>query len=121
MSKYTSEVRYICEVNAGLEESVGYNDVDTVIANSRAKIFNFDYPIFDDSYKSTLESKIIEHFYFREICCETFGLWKFMLQRKMREIMPYYNQLYKSELLKRQLLHLPTHRCRMMPTQSCNR
>lgn len=99
MSKYTTEVRYICEVNAGLSESVGGNDVATVIANSREKIFNFDFPIFDEAYRSVLETKILKHFYTREIGEETVGLWKLRLDTKLNEIMPYYNKLYMSELI----------------------
>lgn len=99
MSKYTTEVRYICEVNAGLTESTGGNDVEQVIANSRTKIFDFNYPIYDESYRSILETKILKHFYTREIGLETVGLWKLKLNTKMNEIMPYYNQLYKSALL----------------------
>lgn len=59
-----------------------------------------DYPIFDENYREGLNEKIIKHFYFREIGFETAGLFKFYLNQKMLEIMPYYNQLYKSELLK---------------------
>lgn len=99
MSKYTTEVRYICETDAGLKESKGYDSVNEIIANSRTKIFNFDYPIFDSNYKNILETKILKHYYTREIGFETVGLWKLKLDTKMNEIMPYYNQLYKSTLL----------------------
>ena len=103
MSKYTTEVRFFCEELAGLKESVGYSDVDTVIEKSREKIFDFDYPIFDENYKPTLESKILSHYYTREIGLETVGLWKHFLKNKMREIMPYYNKLYSAELLMRDI------------------
>lgn len=99
MSKYTTEVRYICESNAGLTESKGYNDVENIIANSRTSIFDFNYPIYDEDYRSVLETKILKHYYTREIGLETVGLWKLKLNTKMNEIMPYYNQLYKSALL----------------------
>lgn len=99
MANYTTMVRTICEFNAGYDESVGFNDVSTVIEASRSKIFNFNYPIFDESYKSVLETKILKHYYTREIGLETVGLWKLKLDTKLNEIMPYYNQLYKSELL----------------------
>ena len=36
------------------------------------------------------------HYYTREICEETVGLWKLRLCTKLNEIMPYYNQLYRS-------------------------
>jgi hypothetical protein len=99
MSKYTTELRYICESNAGLSSSGGADDIESIIANSRAKIFNFPYPIFDETYRTVLESKILRHYYTKEISAETVGLFKHFLNRKMNEIMPYYNKLYKSELL----------------------
>ena len=99
MSKYTTELRYICESLAGLEESKGYNDVSDIISEARPKIFNFNYPIFDESYRAGLETKILRHFYTREIGAETYGRWKLFLEAKMNEIMPFFNQLYNSELL----------------------
>ena len=100
MSKYTTEVRYICEKAAGLDESKGYADVDTIIENSIDSIFSFNFPMFDESYRSVLCTKILRHYYTREIGFETVGLWKLKLQTKLNEIMPYYNQLYNSELIK---------------------
>lgn len=99
MSKYTTEVRFICETASGLVESKGYTEVDTIITNAIPKIFNFSFPIFDEKYRTILEKKILKHFYTREICEETVGLWKLRLDTKLNEIMPYYNKLYKSELL----------------------
>lgn len=99
MSKYTTEVRFICETYAGLDESVGYEKVDEIISKARAKVFDFDYPIFDEAYRAVLEKKILVHYYTREICEETVALWKLRLRAKMNEIMPYYNKLYESELM----------------------
>lgn len=100
MSKYTTEVRYICEKYAGLDESVGYLSIGDVISRAREVVFDFDYPIFDENYRSVLETKILKHFYTREIGEETVGLWKLRLDARMNEIMPYYNQRYESELIK---------------------
>ena len=99
MSKYTTEVRYICEYYAGLDKSVGGAKVDDVIEKSIGGIFDFDFPIFDENYRSVLEKKILKHYYTREIGLETVGLWKLKLNTKLNEIMPYYNKLYNSELL----------------------
>ena len=99
MSKYTTEVRFICETYAAQKISVGQAKINEIIAASRGKVFDFSYPIFDVNYRKVLETKIIKHYYFREIGFETVGLWKSYLDREMNEIMPYYNQLYKSELL----------------------
>lgn len=100
MSKYTTEVRFVCETYAGLDESEGYSNVKDIIETARPKVFDFDYPIFDEAYRPVLETKIIMHYYTREICEETVGLWKLRLMSKLNEIMPYYNKLYESELLK---------------------
>lgn len=99
MSKYTTEVRYICENNANLTESKGANDVDTIIANSWNKIFTTNCTFFDNNYRSVLCSKILKHYYLREIGCETVGIWKLWMNTKLEEVMPYYNQLYESALL----------------------
>ena len=98
MSKYTTEVRYICEMAAGLSESTGFNNVGQVLHSAHNSVIG-DYPIFDEAYRETLNTKILKHYYTREICEETVGLWKLRLNSRMNEIMPYYNKLYSSELL----------------------
>lgn len=104
MSVYTTEVRYICEYEAGLTESSGFNDIDYIVEKSWDKIFK-SFPIFNEEYRKHLCMKILQHYYTREICAETTGLWKFWLNQKMNEIMPYYNKLYQSEQLKFDPLH----------------
>lgn len=100
MSKYTTAVRYICETNTSIPiEGNGFDNVSEIINTSRANIFNFDYPLFDNSYKPVLEKKILMHYYTREISEETVGLWKLRLCDKLNLIMPYYNQLYESALI----------------------
>lgn len=100
MSKYTTEVRFICETYAGLDESADYMGIDEVLDKSRSKVFDFDFPIFDENYRNVLEDKILKHYYTREIGAETIGLWKLWLNTRLNEIMPYYNQLYASEVIK---------------------
>lgn len=103
MSKYTTQVRFICETCAKLTVSAGFNDIEDILDKSWNRIFS-DFPIFDESYRPELCKKILRHYYTREICCETVGRWKLFLNDKMKNIMPYYNQLYQSELLKIQPL-----------------
>lgn len=98
MSKYTTEVRYICETYANQTETPEYADINTVIETAAPQIFD-TFPIYDEAYRIVLETKILRHYYTREICAETVGLWKFLLNNKMNEIMPYYNKLYESELI----------------------
>lgn len=96
MSVYTTQLRYICEEYAGRTDSGNYKETPAIIAAARPKLFDFPYPIYDTSYKAPLETKIINHFYFREIGAETAAQFKFMLGRTLNEIMPLYNELYKT-------------------------
>lgn len=95
MADYTIELRTICEDLAEMPGSA-YKDVIPVAA---PLLFNFDFPIFDEEYRAVLEQKIIKHFYTREIAHETVGMFILRLDVKMNEIMPYYNELYKSAKL----------------------
>lgn len=82
MAKYTTQLR-------------------TVIANQNDEwqLFDFHYPIFDENYRPILEAKIQDRFYFREIGFETVGMFKHYLRTTLNEIMPYFNQLYLSQLI----------------------
>lgn len=79
MAKYTTQIRSIVE--------------------SGHPLFDFSYPIFDENYRNVLETKIINHYYFREIGLETVGQFKHFLKTRLNSIMPYYNQLYGTENL----------------------
>lgn len=105
MSKYTTQVRFICESKSGLEVSGGSGDVDNIIAGSWNKIFTSKAPFFDEAYRSILCSKILKHYYMREICCETVGLWTLWMNTRLEEIMPYYNQLYGSAKIEFNPMH----------------
>ena len=95
MSKYTTEVRFICESYAGFDEQGDYKDIRQAVHDSWERIFEY-FPIWDENYRSVLCQKILLHYYTREIGQETVGLWKLKLNTKLNEIMPYYNQLYKT-------------------------
>lgn len=99
MSKYTTEVRFICESKAGLSESAGCDNVDDIVSKSWNKIFTSKAVFFDEEYRSVLCQKILKHYYLREIGSETVGIWKLWMNTRLEEIMPFYNQLYKSALI----------------------
>ena len=105
MSKYTTQVRFICESKSGLEVSGGGGNVDNIIAGSWNKIFTSKAPFFDEAYRSVLCSKILKHYYMREICCETVGIWTLWMNTRLEEIMPYYNQLYESAKIEFNPMH----------------
>jgi len=97
MSKYTTELRYICESKAGLTESS--TDYETVINQSYAQIIHPNVHLYDQAYEPVLYKKIIKHYYFDEIAHETVGRFIMRLNLKLEEILPYYNKLYESALL----------------------
>jgi hypothetical protein len=69
------------------------HQVRTLVENGFS-LFDFDYPIFDEKYRSVLESKIIDWYYFREYDAETPAQFKHFLKRKLNLIMPLYNEHY---------------------------
>lgn len=67
------------------------------LVESGCDIWAFDYPsYYKDAEKKTFEKKVTDHFYFRQIGQETPGRWLHYFRSRMREIMPYYIQLYES-------------------------
>lgn len=95
MARYTTQVRTICETVAGLSDSVGYTDVETVLNDSWDKIFTA-FPIYDEAHRADLCKKILRHYYMDEIAFETYSLWQLAINTKLVEIMPQYNSLYKA-------------------------
>lgn len=83
LSKYTTELRYIVEAPDFTYDRIGLAE----------------YPIFDESYRKTLNDNIIGHYMFDEIGSETPGRFRQRMKAKMNIIMPRYNQLYKSQLV----------------------
>jgi hypothetical protein len=101
MSFYTTQLRF------PLEQCLKDNNVDNLEENW--KVFYKqcglnDYPIFDEAYREHLNNVILRRYYFREIGFETMGQFAFMMRRTMHEIMPFYNKLYTSVDLVKNLL-----------------
>ena len=91
MSKYTTQIRWIVE---SLTPDSANLTIDQRIDKAAPLIFNFNFPIFEESYRPILEHKILLHYYMREIGQETVALWKLSLNERLNLIMPYYNTLY---------------------------
>lgn len=92
MSEYTTQLRYIIE-----DYTQGFTgSMSDRIQAAAPLIFDFPYPIWKEDYRLTLETKILRHYFNKEIGLETEGLWKFYLESRMNEIMPYYNKLYET-------------------------
>lgn len=60
-------------------------------------LWDFDYPsYYKGEQKTAFEKKVIDHYFFRQIGQETVGRFLHMFRSKVREIMPYYLDMYKS-------------------------
>lgn len=97
MGFYSPTIKQICESYAIQQGKPA--DIDSLISAGVSGIFDFQYPIYDENYRSVLNQKIIEHYFDKEIGLDSLAKFKFHLRTKLREIMPYYNQLYLSTLL----------------------
>ena len=79
------------------------------IVASGVDVWAFEYPVPADTVhyngktakvpfdKEAFEQKIIDHYRFRQIGQETVGRWLHYFRTRIREIMPYYVQLYEFE------------------------
>lgn len=93
MSKYTTQVRWIIEQATSYSKNL---PISQRVSLACPKIFDFDFPMWLEEYRPTLEKKILMHYFNKEIGFETVGLWKFHLEERLNLIMPYYNELYKT-------------------------
>lgn len=67
------------------------------LVESGVNIWNFDYPsYYKGEEKTAFEKKVIDHYYFRQIGQETPARWLHYFRTRIREIMPYYLDIYKS-------------------------
>jgi hypothetical protein len=86
MSTFTMTLKEVIASQGGNIDAPGDFDGDLIGLG--------EYPLFDDSYRDLLNTKIIDHFWNREIGQETVSMFRLALRRKMNEIMPLYNQHY---------------------------
>lgn len=79
MSKYTLELRQI---------------------HNTYKVFNFEYDFYTDSeiIRKKFEEKFIDEYFFNEIGQETVARFQHRLRTRLNKIMPYYKQLYETEI-----------------------
>lgn len=97
MASYTMKLSTYIEMWSQYETGLSMSEK---IEKGRPKLFDFQYPIFDESYRKVFETHFIRNFYMREIGFETEGLFKFNLETWLIINMPYFNKLFESELIK---------------------
>lgn len=74
------------------------------IINGGIDIFDFEYNLFNNDYKSTFEQLFIDYFLTEEIAHETIGLFKHRLKTKLNLVLPMYNKLYMTQELDQRIL-----------------
>lgn len=92
MSRYTTQLRWIIENNADPDSVTIYDKINSAVP----KIFDFPFPIYNETHRNELEKKILMRYFNKEICVETVALWKLYLCEHLNSVMPYYNELYKT-------------------------
>ena len=96
MSKYTTMLRFPIEQRL---DDLNLPRTEDNWPSAYGIIGLDDYPIYDEAHRSVLNGKIIRRYYMREIGFETLGQFAWNMRRRMHEIMPYYNELFRSETL----------------------
>lgn len=67
------------------------------VVESGVNVWDFDYPSFyEGDQKKAFEQKVLDHYWFRQIGQETVGRFLHYFRAKVREIMPYYIERYRS-------------------------
>ena len=82
-----------------------YGNLDEIIDRAIPRIFDFNFPIFDESHRNDLCKGIILEYLYDEIAYDTPGQFKIRLRSLLNQIMPYYNGLYETEAIKYDPLH----------------
>lgn len=88
-------LKTVMEALTGRAQPSTINDLPQLFEDAKPLIFT-NFPIFNESHRPILENLILGHYLTREISITPVQRWKFALNQKLNEIMPYYNQLYKS-------------------------
>lgn len=70
------------------------------LATHNYPIFNNWWNTFIPEHRKTLETKILHTYWFNQIGQETPDRFSWQLNATLERIMPYYNKLYESELIK---------------------
>lgn len=61
-------------------------------------LFSFDYDFYEPMLKKQFENKFMDYYRYKEIGFESIERFQRQLMEKLNRIMPYYRQLYISEL-----------------------
>jgi hypothetical protein len=89
MATFTMRLKDVIELEGGDLDELGSTEVAAICGLA-------DYPLTDSAKRAELNTKIVRHYFNQEIGRETIEMWRMAMSVKMAEIMPYYDELYKS-------------------------
>lgn len=70
---------------------VSYNEI---IADTYGNVLPDDFPVWSTGSTADIKKAILRHYWIREIGMETVGQWKYYIQTRLQEIMPWYVDLH---------------------------
>lgn len=73
-------------------------ELNTLMTDKKFNLFDFDYDFYDKDMKAIFEAKFKDHYRFHEIGFETVERFQHNLKAKLNLIMPYYSELYRTQL-----------------------
>lgn len=95
MSKYTTELRYICQSLVPDYEKISHREL---LKKASEKIFD-RFECLDDETSERLKMNILDIYFFREIGFETYGRFKIALNRHLHLVLPTYAEMYRAQKL----------------------
>lgn len=104
MARYTLNLSEICQQMTGLDfnkmTGSAFDRVDDIVNTAIPILISDRYDIFDNGDdRNDLLRRVFEHYWEYEVCTYTPSDFILRLNRKLNEIMPYYNQRYESTKL----------------------
>lgn len=104
MARYTLNLSEICEQLTGLNfndlSGLPFDRIDDIAVSAIPKLFSDRIDVLDNGGDmQDLYRRIIEHYWEYEVCTYTPSDFILRLNRKLNDIMPYYNQRYESTKL----------------------
>lgn len=100
MATFTMPLKRVIELTGG---EVDFSSGLAVMTGGNIGLDH--YPLFDEAHRPTLTGKIIDHYWNREIGVESVDMFQMNMRKRMNEIMPYYNDLYKAQQIEFNPLH----------------
>lgn len=95
MAQFTMALKTVLELTGG---TVSYDDNGLTRVNG-GRIGLDTYPVYAEGYRDILNGLIFDRYANQEICSESPDLFHSWMRRRMRLVMPAFNELYLTKLI----------------------